>query len=194
MSQPVALLDEERWLRAAREGDQDAFQRLVERYEVAAFNVALHTLRDRDEAADATQDAFLSAYRAIGQFRGGSFRAWLMRIVTNACLDIRRRAKRRPTSSLDALVEQIGEAPWADPTADDPEDITLSRERHAVIQAALSALPDEQQLAIVLVDIQGFSYEEAAQALDCAVGTVRSRLARGRVRVRDLLLEQGNFP
>ena len=193
MSQPVALLDEERWLRAARDGDQDAFQRLVERYEVAAFNVAFQTLHSRDEAADATQDAFLSAYRSLGQFRGGSFRAWLMRIVVNACLDLLRRAKRRPTSSLDALVEQIGEAPWADPADNDPERIALSRERHATIQTALAALPDEQRLAIVLVDIQGFSYEEAAQALNCAVGTVRSRLARGRMRVRDRLLEDGNL-
>jgi RNA polymerase sigma-70 factor (ECF subfamily) len=91
------------------------------------------------------------------------------------------------------LVEQIGDAPWADPTADDPEDITLSRERYAVIQTALAALPDEQRLAIVLVDVQGFSYDEAAQALDCAIGTVRSRLARGRERVRDQLLEHGNL-
>jgi len=194
VSQPVTLLDEERWLRAARDGDEDAFQHLVERYEVAAFNVAFQTLRNRDEAADATQDAFLSAYRALRQFRGGSFRAWLMRIVVNACLDLLRRAKRRPTSSLDALVEQIGEAPWADPRDNDPEGIALARERHAMIQMALAALPDEQRLAIVLVDVQGFSYEEAAQALGCAVGTVRSRLARGRVRVRDHLLEHGNFP
>ncbi len=193
MSQPIALLDEERWLRAARDGDQGAFQRLVECYEVAAFNVALQTLRNRDEAADATQDAFLSAYRAIKQFRGGSFRAWLMRIVVNACINIRRWEKRRPTASLDALVEQFGEAPWADASNNDPEGITLSRERYALIQIALSALPDEQRLAIVLVDGQGFSYEEAAQALGCAVGTVRSRLARGRVQVRDHLIKHGNL-
>ena len=189
----MVQLDEERWLLAAREGDLDAFNCLVERYQAAAYTVALHTLRDPDQAADATQDAFISAYRAIGQQRGGSFRGWLMRIVVNACLDLRRREKRRPASSLEAVVEQIGEAPWADAASENPESIALSRETAEAIQAALAELPEEQRLAIVLVDVQGFSYEEAAQALGCAVGTVRSRLARGRLRVRDLLVQQGNL-
>ena len=193
MSQPVVRLDEERWLLAARVGDLDAFQQLVERYQTAAYTVALHTLRDPDQAADATQDAFISAYRSISQQHGGSFRGWLMRIVVNACLDLRRREKRRPASSLEAMVEQIGEGPWADAADDNPENVVLSRETAAIIHAALAALPEEQRLTIVLVDVEGFTYEEAAQSLGCAVGTVRSRLARGRLKVRDLLVPQGNL-
>ena len=154
MSEPLVLLEEERWVLAARKGDPDAFQNLVERHQTAAYNVALHTLRDPHWAEDATQDGFLSAYRSIGQFRGGSFRGWLMRIVLNACLDLRRREKRRPASSLETLVEQIGEAPWADQDSANPEGIALSRESLTVIQTALSALPEEQRLAIVLVDVQ----------------------------------------
>jgi RNA polymerase sigma-70 factor (ECF subfamily) len=193
LEEPVAQLDEARWLKAAREGDPVAFQRLIEVHEVSAFNVAFLTLRNRDEAADATQDALLSAYRGLAQFREGSFRAWLMRIVVNSCHDIRRRASRRPTTSLEAIVEEAGEAPWADPKAQDPESATMSKETQAAIHSALAALPEDQRMTIVLVDVQGFSYEEAAHALGCAVGTVRSRLARGRERARDLLQADGNL-
>lgn len=193
MDQTLVDLEEERWLIAAREGDQDAFQRLVERYQTTAYNVALYTLRDPDQAADATQDALVSAYRSIRQVRGGSFRAWLMRIVTNACLDLRRRERRRPASSLEALVERIGEEKWSDPRTGSAEDALLTQETAAMLREALLNLPDDQRLAIVLVDVQGFSYEEAAQTLECAVGTIRSRLARGRARVRDALLQRGNL-
>jgi RNA polymerase sigma-70 factor (ECF subfamily) len=193
MSAPIHLLDEERWVRAARQGDVDAFNRLVERYETAAYNVALRTIGSTEDAADATQDAFISAYRAMAEFRGGSFKSWLLRIVLNACHDISRRQRRRPATSMDAIVEEIGEAPWADPDAPDPEAVVLSHEARAVIEQALAALPDEQRIAITLVDLQELSYEEAADAMGCAVGTIRSRLARGRARVRDRLLASGNL-
>jgi RNA polymerase sigma-70 factor (ECF subfamily) len=193
MSVPIHLIDEERWVRAAREGDVDAFNQLVERYETAAYNVALRAIGNAEDAADATQEAFLSAFRAMAEFRGGSFKAWLLRIVLNACHDISRRQRRRPATSMDALVEEVGEAPWADPAAPDPEAIVLSREARDAIEQALAELPAEQRIAIVLVDLQELSYEEAAEAMGCAVGTIRSRLARGRARVRDRLLATGNF-
>jgi RNA polymerase sigma-70 factor (ECF subfamily) len=193
MSAPIHLLDEERWVRAARQGDVDAFNRLVERYETTAYNVALRTIGSPEDAADATQEAFLSAYRAMAEFRGGSFKAWLLRIVINACHDLSRRQRRRPATSMDALVEETGEAPWSDPGAPDPEAIVLSREMRSVIEQVLAELPDEQRIAIVLVDLQELSYEEAAEAMGCAVGTIRSRLARGRARVRDRLLATGNL-
>lgn len=187
-------MDEEAWVREAQRGDAKAFDRLVDRYQAAAYSVAYRMLRNVEDAADATQDGFFSAYRAIGTFRGGSFRAWLLRIVLNACYDLRRHAVRRPARSMDALVEELGEAPWADSRAADPEATALSRARLAAIERALARLPEEQRAAVVLVDVQGLSYEEAAEAMACALGTVRSRLARGRARVRDLLIESGNLP
>ncbi len=194
MSAPIHLLDEERWVRAARQGDVEAFNLLVERYETIAYNVALRTVGNAEDAADATQDAFIAAYRAMGEFRGGSFKAWLLRIVVNACHDLHRRQQRRPASSVDALVEEVGEAPWADPAAPDPEAIVLNQETRRIVEAALAELPEEQRVAVALVDLQELSYEEAAAVMDCAVGTIRSRLARGRARIRDRLLAGGNLP
>jgi RNA polymerase sigma-70 factor (ECF subfamily) len=193
MSAPIHLLDEERWVRAARQGDVEAFNQLVERYESAAYNVALRAIGSADDAADATQDAFISAYRAMGEFRGGSFKSWLLRIVLNACHDISRRQRRRPATSMDAIVEEIGEAPWEDPDAPDPETMLLSHEMRGVIEQVLAGLPEEQRIAVTLVDMQELSYEEAAEAMGCAVGTIRSRLARGRARLRDRLLASGNL-
>jgi RNA polymerase sigma-70 factor (ECF subfamily) len=193
VGEPIVILSEQRWIRAAQAGDVDAFNSLVDAYQDMAYTVALRTLGHAEDAADASQEAFISAYRSIGAFRGGSFRAWLIRIVVNACYDLRRYARRRPSASLDGLVEDIGEEPWVDERAQDPEASALSSETRAAIERALDALPEEQRLAIVLVDMQGLTYEEAAEALDCAVGTVRSRLARGRARARDELRAEGNL-
>lgn len=187
------MTDEQAWIEAAQRGEVDAFNRLVERHQLAAYNLAYRTVRNVDDAADATQDAFLSAFRAIRSFHGTSFRSWLLRIVLNACYDARRRAARRPASSMDALAEEIGDLPWADERALDPESAALAAEIRVVIERALAALPEDQRLAIVLVDIQGLAYEEAAEALACPIGTVRSRLARGRARVRDELAASGNL-
>ena len=103
------MTDDARWIEAARAGDVDAFNILVERHQVVAYNLAYRTLRNVDDAADATQEAFLSAFRAVRSFHGASFRAWLLRIVLNACYDARRRSSRRPASSMEALAEEIGE-------------------------------------------------------------------------------------
>jgi len=186
------ISEEERWVRAAQRGDVSAFNSLVDAYQTAAYTVALRTLGHPDDAADATQEAFISAFRAISTFRGASFKAWLTRIVVNACYDLRRYDRRRPVTSLDGLVEDAGEGSWADERAPDPEAVLMSSETRLAIERALEALPEEQRLTLVLVDMQGFSYEEAAEALGCAVGTVRSRLARGRARARDELRAIGN--
>jgi RNA polymerase sigma-70 factor (ECF subfamily) len=193
VAEPIVLLDEQRWVRAAQNGDLEAFNHLVERYQTLAYNVAYRTLGHAEDAADATQDAFLSAFRAIGDFRGGSFRGWLLRIVVNACYDARRRGQRRPATSMDAIVEELGDAPWADEREPDPESVVLTHEVREAIERALDRLPDDQRVALVLVDVQGLSYDEAAEAMECPIGTIRSRLARARVRVRDLLVESGNF-
>jgi RNA polymerase sigma factor (sigma-70 family) len=187
------VIDEQGWIEHAQAGDLDAFNRLIEMHQVVAYNLAYRTLRNGDDAADATQEAFLSAFRAIRSFHGTSFRAWLLRIVMNACYDARRRSGRRPASSMEALVEKVGEPPWSDERAPDPEAVALSRETRTAIERALGALPEDQRLAVVLVDVQGLAYEEAAMALDCPIGTIRSRLARGRARVRDELIAGGNL-
>ena len=142
-------------------------------------------------AEDATQEAFISAYRAFGSFRGDNLRAWLLRIVSNACRDMLRTRKARPTSSIDYSPlnpEGPDNAPLELPSSDEsPEDYALRRELGRAIQDGLQSLPEERRLAVVLVDVQGSSYEEAAQVMNCSLGTVKSRLARGRGEMRDFL-------
>jgi RNA polymerase sigma-70 factor (ECF subfamily) len=186
-------LEERRWVVASQRGDLAAFNCLVERHQGVAYATALRLLGNTEDAADVTQDAFLSAYRAIGSFRGGSFRAWLLRIVVNAGRDLQRRWQRRPAQSLDLLSGEDDVEPWADPRAEDPETAVLSGEARRSIEQALAELPEDQRLCIVLVDVQGLSYEEASLAMGCPVGTVRSRLSRARARVRDALLASGNL-
>jgi RNA polymerase sigma-70 factor (ECF subfamily) len=140
-------------------------------------------LGDRSSAQDATQDAFFSAWMKIRSCQGTNFRAWLMSITANACRDHLRKIKRRPTIPIESLVQE----PAASPAAESPEDYALRRELDAEIQKALSALPSQQRLAVVLCDIQGFSYEEIAKIMGCSLGTVRSRISRGRSQLRDYL-------
>jgi RNA polymerase sigma-70 factor (ECF subfamily) len=186
--------DERSNLEAARRGDVRAFNRLVEEYERLAYNIALRTLGRPDEADDATQDAFLAAYRAIGSFRGEAFKPWLLRIVVNCCYDLLRKRRRQPAESLERL-EQDDETPILPPDPrPGPEGEALSGETGAAIQAALDRLPDEQRAVVVLCDVQGLSYEEAAEPLELAVGTVKSRLSRARARLRDDLTARGELP
>jgi RNA polymerase sigma-70 factor (ECF subfamily) len=181
-------------LENARRGDVGAFNCLVEQYQRLAYSVAYRTLGQPEEAADATQDAFLSAFRAIRDFRGESFKAWLLRIVVNACYDQLRRRQRHPTDSLEALADD-GEVEVAPPDPQPgPELAALGTETAEVIQQALGTLPDEQRFVVILCDIQGLSYEEAATVLELAVGTVKSRLSRGRARLRDELTARGELP
>ncbi|CAA9328750.1 MAG: RNA polymerase ECF-type sigma factor [uncultured Frankineae bacterium] len=166
---------EDRALLAAHlAGDPDAFGRLVARAQGRLWAVALRTLGDREEAADALQDALLSAYRAAGSYRGDArVTTWLHRIVVNACLDRLRRRRVRSTVPLDAR----------DAEHADPRDLLGERETALVLEAALAALPDDQRLAILLVDVQGLPVADAAHVLGVAVGTVKSRCSRGRARL-----------
>jgi RNA polymerase sigma-70 factor, ECF subfamily len=180
----------------AQRGDVAAFNGLVERYQGLAYSVAFRTLGDAETAADATQDAFLAAFTAIGGFRGDplkapqAFKAWLLRIVTNACFDIGRRAQRRPSTSLDRMLEERGEAA-SDQIVDPdppPEGEALRAELLEQIQEALLQLPFDQRTAVVLSDLHGLSYDEIAEATSTSLGTVKSRIARGRAKLRDLLV------
>jgi RNA polymerase sigma-70 factor (ECF subfamily) len=186
-------MDEKALIAAAQRGEIPAFNQLVLTYQSMVYNLACRILGDADAAADASQDAFLSAFRAIKKFRGGSFKAWLLRIVTNACYDQMRYKQRRPTSSLEALLVEPDPPPSFTDSTEGPEDYTLRQELGQVIQAGLNTLPPDQRIALVLSDVQGFSYQEIAQVTRSSLGTVKSRLSRGRAKLRDYLLEQGEL-
>lgn len=183
-------MDEAALIQAAQSGDVNAYNALVLRYQEQAFNVAYRIMGDADSAADATQEAFISAFRAMHRFRGGSFRAWLLRIVTNACYDELRRRKRRPSASLEALyVEDASPEPQGSLASrtEHPENYVQRMELQAAIMNCLQALSEDQRVVAVLSDIEGFSYEEIARIVGVALGTVKSRLSRARSSLRDCL-------
>ena len=186
----VKRIEEGALIAGARQGDIQAFDQLVRLYQSAIYNVAYRILGDEDAASDATQDAFLSAYKAIGKFRGGSFKGWLFRIVTNTCYDQLRRKKRQPTTPLEAAYLDSASS-W--PENEGPEEYALRQELGSVIQRGLSTLPPEQRIALVLSDIQGLTYQEIAEVMGTSLGTVKSRLSRGRASLRDHLLAQGEL-
>jgi RNA polymerase sigma factor (sigma-70 family) len=185
-----SFMDEQALIASARKGDVRAFNQLVMLYQSMAYNLAYRILSDPDAAADATQDAFVSAFKAMHKFRGGSFKAWILRIVTNACYDQLRIKKRRPADSLDNLpVEQDHIAHLRD-SAEQPDERVERQELNLVIQAGIMALPAEQRVILVLSDVQGLSYQEIAEVENLSLGTVKSRLSRGRAKLRDYLLDQ----
>lgn len=173
---------------AAQRGDVEQFNALVRLYEGRVYNLCYRMLGDPDSAADAAQDAFLSSFRNLRSFRGGSFRSWLLRIATNTCYDVLRARKRRPAISLDMDAGDEDSSPLqiAD-DAESPTDFALRRELATAIQHGLDELPDEQRVILILSDIEGLAYEEIAQITNTNIGTVKSRLSRGRARLRDVL-------
>lgn len=183
-------MDEPALIRSAQRGDLDSFNSLVLSYQDMLFNTALRILGDDDLAADATQDAFLSAFRSLHTFRGGSFKAWLMRTVTNACYDELRRRKRRPTTPLEPEVDDGDEMDtprWlADPAMTPEQEVETDDLEHA-IQHCLEGLPVEFRTVVVMADLQGLDYSEVASAARVPLGTVKSRLARARLRLRECL-------
>jgi RNA polymerase sigma factor (sigma-70 family) len=182
-------MDEAALIAAASRGDARAFNQLVIRYQGIAYNLAYRILGDEDAASDATQDAFVSAFKAMPRFRGGSFKAWVLRIVTNACYDQLRARRRRPTSSLDDLEGEADHSPYLIDPAERPDEQVARRELDTVIQAGILTLPAEQRSVLVLSDLQGMDYHEIAQVTGLALGTVKSRLSRGRAKLRDYLLD-----
>jgi RNA polymerase sigma-70 factor (ECF subfamily) len=183
-------MDEPALIQEAQRGDLDSFNTLVLNYQDMLFNTALRIMGDPDSAADATQEAFLSAFRAIKSFRGGSFKSWLLRTVTNACYDELRRQKRRPTTPLEPVMDdgEEMEAPrWmADPSMGPEEEAEIEELEHA-IQHCLDELPTDFRAVVVLTDIQGMDYKEVAKAVRAPLGTIKSRLARARLRMRECL-------
>jgi RNA polymerase sigma-70 factor (ECF subfamily) len=183
-------VDEIALIQAAREGDLDSFNRLVLAYQDLIYTHAFRMMGEEETADDAAQNTFISAYQHIKSFRGGSFKAWLLRIVTNTCYDELRRRKRRPTVPLEPLDdagEEVESARWMEDPADRPEEQMERKELQRAIQHCLENLPNEFRAAVIMVDIQGLDYFEAAQAIGKPIGTIKSRLARARLRLRDCL-------
>lgn len=180
--------EEKRLVGEAQRGDAESFNALIRLYEGRVYNLCYRMFGEPDTASDAAQDAFFSAYRNIGSFRGGSFRSWMLRIATNACYDLLRARKRRPATSLDAAMEDEDAAPMqvAD-SGEAPDAFAQRRELAGAIQLALTQLPDEQRIVVVLSDIQGMAYDEIATITDSNIGTVKSRLSRGRAKLREIL-------
>lgn len=183
-------MDETALIQEAQRGSLDSFNTLILTYQDMLFNTALRIMGDDEAAADATQEAFLSAFRAIKSFRGGSFKSWLLRTVTNACYDELRRLKRRPTTPLEPEMddgEEIDAPRWlADPSMSPEEEAEVDELEHA-IQHCLNELPDEFRAVVVLTDIQGMDYKEVATSVRVPLGTIKSRLARARLRMRECL-------
>ena len=172
-------------VRRSKQGDLPAFNQIVERYQSQVYNLSARILGNLTAAEDVGQETFISAHRAIGGFRGGSLRAWLLRIASNLSYDHIRSSRRRPEHSLDqALLSPSFDVPS---TSESPEQGAMRGELRAEIQRGILSLPVDQRAVLVMIDVQGLSYEEAAAAAHVSTGTVKSRLSRARSRVRDYM-------
>jgi RNA polymerase sigma-70 factor (ECF subfamily) len=181
---------------AARGGDLDAFNFLVARHERVVYGVALRYLRSPEAAEDVTQDAFIRAYRSLDTFRneaGEGFRTWLLRIASNRALDVIRAQGRRPSESLDSRLDDP-EGSWEPEATDESAtDFALRGELGERLEAALGQLPPDQRLVLILSDVQGYPYDEISAIAGVPLGTVKSRINRGRARLREILLaDEGN--
>ena len=174
----------------AREGDLESFNQIILAHQSQVYNQAYRIIGEPAAAADATQEAFISAYKKLHTYRGGSFKSWLLRIVSNACYDEFRRRKRKPVTPLfpegdDG--EDLDSSPWLEDPGDTPEENLQRRELSEAIQFCLERLDIEFRTIVVLVDIQGLDYKAAAKVIDGPMGTVKSRLARARKSLKDCL-------
>jgi RNA polymerase sigma-70 factor (ECF subfamily) len=184
-------VDESILIQNAKKGDLDSFNSLVLTYQEQVFNLTYRMLNDEMAAEDACQNTFISAFKSIRSFRDGSFRAWLLRIAANNCYDEFRRKKRTPTQPLTAVDEETGEEledpTWLEDTHNLPQEDVEQKELEQAIQICIDRLPEQFRAAVILVDVQGFGYEEAAQVIKSPIGTVRSRLARARQQLQNCL-------
>lgn len=186
-------LQEQQWVDAARSGDQDAFAELVRLYEKRVFALTVRMCRNPEDAAEAAQEAFLSAWQGLPFFRGeSSFSTWLYRLASNACVDLMRREGRRRAAAGPSLDDESLDLDVAD-TLPTPEKAAENRELREEIEAGLRALSPEHRQVLILREIHQLRYDEIAQTLDLDVGTVKSRINRGRKQLRNFLLRSGNF-
>ena len=180
-------MNEEALIKSAQGGNIDSYNDLVLFYQDAAYNVAYRIMSEPGTAADITQDAFIAAYKSLNKFQGGNFKAWLLRIVTNRCYDELRRRKRRPQSSLEEITDENDS--WGAMATDDynPEEEQNKRELIQAIQRCMDELPDDQRVAAVLCDVEGYDYNQISEMMQVSLGTVKSRMSRARRKLRDCL-------
>lgn len=186
-------MDEPYLITQAKQNDVEAFNTLVLHYQDLAYSVAYRIMGERDGAADATQEAFISAYEKLHTFREGNFKAWLMRIVTNKCYDALKYHKRRPRSSLDELTEENEASRLLVGGGYRPEAEQQQADLVEAVQYCLDTLPDDQRLVAVLCDVEGYDYQTASEIADASLGTIKSRLSRARRKLRDCLRGVGEL-
>jgi RNA polymerase sigma-70 factor, ECF subfamily len=191
-------MDETTLLHDAQHGDLEAFNRLVLAYQSRAYALAMRMMGDREVAADVTQEAFISLYRHLRDFRGGSLRAYILRSVTNACYDELRQRRRKPAVSLEALSQgdgsEDGRASFEPPDpGETPEDHLARSEVRRALEECLRRLTDDQRAVVLLADVQAMDYSEVAAVMQTALGTVKSRLARARANLRECLSARGEL-
>jgi len=172
-------------LERARDGDLESFNDLVRLYQDQLFALVVRMVPDRDQASDAVQEAFFSAYRNLKSFRGGSVRSWLSRICINAAMDAQRARKRRPVQPYPEFEDDSWQPRAGDET--DPQRIVMAGERTRALREALARITPDQRAAIVLFDVEGYDYAEIAEMTSVSLGTVKSRIHRGRLALRQVL-------
>ncbi len=183
-------MDEQALIQDALNGELDAFNGLVLHYQDIVYNVAYRIMGEHGAAGDACQEAFISAYQKLDQYRGGSFKAWLLRIATNACYDELRRRKRQPVAPLKPELadgETLEDPYWIEDESASPEELTEQAELERAVQHCINELEGKFRTALILVDVEGLDYETASEAAGTPLGTIKSRLARARARVQDCL-------
>ncbi|MCI8474541.1 MAG: sigma-70 family RNA polymerase sigma factor [Oscillospiraceae bacterium] len=187
-------MDEASLIRAAQQGDQSAFARLVEANQGRIYSLCYRMTGNNEDAADLTQEAFLNAWRGLGSFGGqAAFSTWLYRLASNACIDFLRREKRRMALSMTQEEDEEGrqtdlpDERWA------PERELERKELQAAVQEGLSTLSPEHRQVLLLRETEGLSYQEIAQCLSLEEGTVKSRIARARLALKEFLVKNGNF-
>ena len=191
-----AYMDENDMVKAAIAGNLDTFNQLVLAYQDLAYQHAYSLLNDPDTAQDVTQESFVKAFHALKSFRGGSFRSWLLRIVTNSAYDILRRSKRHPTQPLfpvDDDGEELDSAPWLADTDLSIQEKVENKELSREVRMLLEQLPEAYRNILVLVDLYQFDYSEAAATLQIPIGTIKSRLARARLQMKEKLMNKDVF-
>jgi len=191
-------MEELELVQATKQGDLNAFNELVLKYQDRVFNLVHRILENRDMAKDITQDTFIHAFQKIHQFRGGSFRAWLLKIATNLCYDEMRTWKRHPHEPLE-LIDKEGntnESPyWIKDPGPIPEELAEMSDLRSVLEHGLNQLPLKFRIVVTLVDVHQMDYKEASRIARIPIGTVKSRLARGRMQLGRVLkdMDTGYF-
>jgi RNA polymerase sigma-70 factor (ECF subfamily) len=189
--------NEEKYLTMAVQGSLEAFNSLVTYYQTAVYNTALRIMCDAARADDITQTAFINAWKHIGNFNGNSFKPWILRITINACYDELRRLKRHPEQELvpqsQDSEEENEDVPWLIDPSESPVEQIERQDRQESIKDCFESLPDVYRAVFLLIDIHEMDYQTVADTLKVPLGTVKSRLLRARLRMRDCLKSKGNF-